>query len=129
MEQKKEDKPNPGFIFQSEFETSDTIRTISDLKEEEEPRVPSFQGAALSGKIFYRIRHHAIRQYHPGQPIPEFRRHMGPYSKSPNLGGLITLSISDLMEDYRFSGGFRIPTSFSGSEYFMRFDHLKNTLG
>jgi hypothetical protein len=40
----------------------------------------------------------------------------------PNLNGLFTISITDLFEDYRFIGGFRIPTGFSGSEYVLRFE-------
>ncbi|MFT7589268.1 MAG: hypothetical protein ACI959_001485, partial [Limisphaerales bacterium] len=39
----------------------------------------------------------------------------------PSLNGLINVSAADLFEDYRFIGGFRIPTSFSGSEYFITY--------
>lgn len=43
-------------------------------------------------------------------------------SINPDLSGLITLGISDLFENYRFYGGFRVPTSFNGSEYFFTFE-------
>lgn len=51
----------------------------------------------------------------------------GVYS-TPNLGALLTVSISDLFEDYRFVGGMRFPTSFSGGEYFLTYEDLKHRL-
>lgn len=40
---------------------------------------------------------------------------------NPSLGGLISVSLDDIMEDYRFTGGFRIPVDFSGTSYFLQF--------
>ena len=51
----------------------------------------------------------------------------GVYS-NPALSGLFTVSISDLFEDYRFTGGIRFPTSFSGGEYYLSYDDLKHRL-
>ncbi|MFI5170741.1 MAG: hypothetical protein ACHQFW_00035 [Chitinophagales bacterium] len=51
----------------------------------------------------------------------------GVYS-TPNLSALFTVSISDLFEDYRFTGGIRFPTSFSGGEYYLSYDDLKHRL-
>jgi len=48
--------------------------------------------------------------------------------QTPNLGALFTVSISDLFEDYRFTGGIRFPTSFSGGEYYLSYDDLKHRL-
>ncbi|MEZ5014580.1 MAG: hypothetical protein R2794_09840 [Chitinophagales bacterium] len=47
---------------------------------------------------------------------------------TPDLGAMFTVSISDLFEDYRFTGGLRFPTSFSGGEYFLMFNDLKRRL-
>lgn len=44
---------------------------------------------------------------------------------NPSLAGLITLSIEDLMEDYKFTGGFRLPINFRGTTYFLQFDNNK----
>lgn len=52
----------------------------------------------------------------------------GPVFQTPDLSGLITLSISDLFEDYRITGGFRIPTSFTGSEYFITYENLRKRI-
>ena len=51
----------------------------------------------------------------------------GVYS-TPNLGALFTVSINDLFEDYRFTGGMRFPTSFSGGEYYLSYDDLKHRI-
>ena len=48
--------------------------------------------------------------------------------EQPNLSGLFTVSITDLFEDYRWMGGFRLPTSFSGSEYFLSYTDYSKRL-
>ena len=40
----------------------------------------------------------------------------------------MTVSISDLFEDYRFTGGLRFPTSFSGGEYFLRYEDVSKRI-
>ena len=56
----------------------------------------------------------------PSSGIPEFT--------SPDLNTLIKVGITDLMEDYRLIGGFRLPVGFGGSEYFVEYWNLKNRL-
>ena len=46
-----------------------------------------------------------------------------------NIGGLINLGVVDLMENYRITGGFRIPLiSTPASEYFLSYENLKKRL-
>ncbi len=47
---------------------------------------------------------------------------------SPDLNVMINVSVSDLLEDHRFVGGFRIPTSFRSMEYFFTYENLKKRL-
>lgn len=47
---------------------------------------------------------------------------------NPSLGGLITLSMDDLMENYRFVGGFKLPFGNQGSTYFVQFENAKKRL-
>jgi hypothetical protein len=47
---------------------------------------------------------------------------------NPNLGGLITLSMNDVMEDYRVSGGFKLPFGQPGSTYFVQFENVRRRL-
>lgn len=47
------------------------------------------------------------------------------YLQQP-FNGLIQVGVSDLFEDIKFSGGFRFPSSFNGSEYFFAYENLKH---
>ncbi len=44
---------------------------------------------------------------------------------NPSLGGMITVSLDDVMEDYRVIGGFRLPINFSGTSYFLQYENYK----
>lgn len=43
----------------------------------------------------------------------------------PAPGILLKANFKDLLEDYQFEGGIRVPTSFNGAEYFLIFDDNK----
>lgn len=54
-----------------------------------------------------------------------------PQNPSPNipaLGGLFKLGVVDLMENYRITGGFRLPSNLSGTEYFLSYENIKKRL-
>ncbi|NSL89069.1 hypothetical protein ECE50_019660 [Chitinophaga sp. Mgbs1] len=61
-----------------------------------------------------------INRYQPftGQPT-------APIRLTDPVNGLIRIGVSDLFEDIKFSGGFRIPSSLQGSEYFFSTSYLK----
>lgn len=44
---------------------------------------------------------------------------------NPSIGGLATISMDDMMENYRFVGGFRLPFGNQGSTYFVQFENAK----
>lgn len=44
---------------------------------------------------------------------------------TPTLGGMLSASVYDKMEDYRFTGGYRLPIFTNGSAYFLQFDNFK----
>ncbi len=50
------------------------------------------------------------------------------YYEYPGLGIFFNGSIQDVMENYRFQGGIRVPISFNGVEYFLRFEDKKKRL-
>lgn len=52
----------------------------------------------------------------------------GPVFNYPDLNGMITFGITDIMEDHRIVGGIRIPSSFAGSEEFVSYSNLKHRL-
>lgn len=43
---------------------------------------------------------------------------------NPPLGGMITMSLNDALENHRFTGGFRLPLNFSGSTYFLQYENV-----
>lgn len=47
---------------------------------------------------------------------------------NPSTGGLITMSLDDIMENYRFVGGFRLPFGSTGSTYFVQFENARRRL-
>ncbi|MCB0699252.1 MAG: hypothetical protein KDC11_05355, partial [Chitinophagaceae bacterium] len=47
---------------------------------------------------------------------------------SPTLAGMLTVSLNDLMEDYRFTGGIRLPFNFTGLYYFVEFQNHKRRI-
>jgi hypothetical protein len=61
-----------------------------------------------------------VNKYQPftGQPS-------GPIRLTDPVNGLIRIGVSDLFEDLKFNGGFRIPSSLQGSEYFFTANYLK----
>lgn len=46
----------------------------------------------------------------------------------PDLNGLIKVGIVDLLEDYRITGGFRIPIGLDGTEYFIEYQAYRKRL-
>ena len=46
----------------------------------------------------------------------------------PGLNGFLKLGISDLMNDYKITGGVRITGDLNGSEYYLSYENLKKRL-
>lgn len=61
-----------------------------------------------------------INKYQPFTGPPS-----GPIRLTDPVNGLIKIGVSDLFEDLKFNGGFRIPSSLQGSEYFFNAMYLK----
>jgi hypothetical protein len=43
---------------------------------------------------------------------------------NPSLAGLVMISLDDIMENHRFTGGFRLPINFSGTTYFLQYQNF-----
>lgn len=61
-----------------------------------------------------------VNKYQPFTGPPS-----GPIRLTDPVNGLIRIGVSDLFEDLKFNGGFRIPSSLQGSEYFFTASYLK----
>ncbi len=44
---------------------------------------------------------------------------------NPPIGAMFAINMFDKMEDYRFTGGLRIPANFSGNTYFLEFNNYR----
>lgn len=47
---------------------------------------------------------------------------------TPSLNGMITFGVSDILENHKIIGGFRIPTDFDGTEVFASYTNLKHRI-
>ena len=61
------------------------------------------------------------------QNYQSFKQNLGSYN-FPNLSGMINFGVSDLMEDHKIIGGFRIPFNFKGLETYVKYINLKKRI-
>lgn len=47
---------------------------------------------------------------------------------NPSLSALISVSLYDVLENHRFTGGFQLPVNFSGTAYFLQYENFTNRL-
>ena len=122
----KKEKSNPGYFLQNEFRDKDTVYLVDKATEEDKV----FRASKV---LPYRVKFstdYVTSQLDNSIIITPYQSFVGngPVFQQTDLSGLITISLSDLFEDYRFTGGFRLPTSFSGSEYFFSFANNKKRI-
>lgn len=145
-----EDEPilKRGNAFQSDFENEGNATTKSKIKSEE-PEVNSVSkndvGQSLSfndnitttevDSTYINMRAYPYKlSFKPDQLTLRldnsvlFTRYQsadinGNQFVNPSLGALVSVSLDDIMEDYRFTGGFRVPVDFSGMTYFLQYEN------
>lgn len=61
------------------------------------------------------------------QNYQSFNQNLGSYN-FPNLSGMINFATSDLMEDHKIIGGFRVPFNFKGFETYIKYINLKKRI-
>ena len=61
------------------------------------------------------------------QNYQSFNQNLGSYN-FPNLSGMINFGVSDLMEDHKIIGGFRVPFNFRGFETYVKYINLKKRI-
>ncbi len=71
---------------------------------------PDFFTVRLDNSILF-MRYQSVRQT-PGA------------FSNPPLGGLLSVSLNDVMENHRFTGGVRLPVNFSGLTYFLQYENF-----
>ncbi|KAA2244641.1 hypothetical protein F0L74_01310 [Chitinophaga agrisoli] len=133
-QQVKDTAKKPDF-FQSEFGNDPADTAVGAVKEGIPPvqLLPQADAVLKKARLLpYKLKFSSdyliaqidnsvlVNKYQPftGQPVEPIRL-------TDPVNGLIRIGISDLMEDYKFSGGFRFPSSLDGTEYFASFAYLK----
>ncbi|MCO6483070.1 MAG: PD40 domain-containing protein [Flavobacteriales bacterium] len=53
---------------------------------------------------------------------------IGPDALNPGLSGLMRMAVSDLFEDYKITGGFRLALDLNNNTYLLQFANLKRRL-
>lgn len=116
----------PVYFFQSDFRDDDTTQMtlLNERSPAKSVRIQPYFVKFSTDYVLSQVDNSLIfTQYQSFDHLA-----VGPVFQTPDVSGLITLGISDLFEDYRITGGFRIPTSFSGSEYFLSYENLRKRL-
>ena len=121
------------YIFQSEFSSKSVTILKNNDDEKKETTLKKDWRIKFSKILPYAPRFstdYVVSQLDNNLIINRYQSYApnGGQYVNPGLNGLIKLSTTDLFEDYRFTGGFRIPTSLGGNEYFFSFDDIKKRL-
>ena len=118
-------------VFQTEYSQISDITKADSSHHKKNGQLPGFM---KNTKIYpYYIQFgtdYVVTQLNTGLIINSYQPYgfnNGQYNNEP-LSGLISFGISDLMEDYRITGGFSIPSTFSGSQYFLSYENYKHRL-
>lgn len=114
------DVTNPA-VLRAGSEDSSVLTVINDstyIKMKPTPYKLSFKPDFLTIRLDNSI---LFNQYQ------SFQNSGGSYT-NPSLSGLITLSLNDLMENHRFTGGFQLPINFSGLAYFMQYENFERRI-
>lgn len=73
---------------------------------------------------FFTVRLDNAVLFNKYQPVA----HNGGEYTNPSLGGMLTVSLDDIMENHRFTGGIRLPINFSGLTYFLQYENFRRRL-
>ena len=122
--------PANQYYFQSEFSVAPVKSIVDSIIAAPTRKQPAFRYSKI---LPYNVKFstsQVVTQLDNSLMITRYQPFVGNGGQfdNPNLGALLRVGISDLMEDYRITGGFRFPTSFDGTEYYLMFEDLKNRL-
>src|SRR5258706_390587 len=130
------------YVFQSEFPKSkrkteeaaqDTgEKNVSNIKSEQQPGDTAKTALIIKPRNYETsfTADYVVTQVDNGllnETYQPFIPGGGGYYK-PGLNGFLKLGISDLLEDFKITGGVRITADLNGSEYFLSYENLKRRL-
>lgn len=131
-EEKQEEKAEKkNVLFQTEFDTEqkDTLAIVA-----EEIMVPQKEDILKKAKMFdYKLKFasdYLVSGFNNSVMVNRYQPYgggAGPIylSNTDNLNGILRMGISDLMEDKKFIGGFRLATNLRDNDYLASFQNLR----
>ncbi len=127
----KKDTAKQHDFFQSEFgnEPADTTSQATRQSRAAHEEPPVLKLARLSNYKLKFSSDYLVAQIDNSVLMNRYQPYGGPPQSPIRLtdpvNGMIRIGVSDLMEDYKFTGAFRIPVALDGSEYMFSFSYLK----
>lgn len=108
-------------MYNSQLEDQEiNIRVVEDL-EEEQPRPRIYQKAFYQNYVTSQIDFSFLSESYQAFTG-------GAVYFNPGINLLMKVGTYDLFEDFKITGGFRLPLDFESSEYLLSFEHLKGRL-
>lgn len=120
-----------GNFFQSEFgyQAPDTNLIIRQNLALTRPHTGTLATAKLLPYHLKFASDYLIAQLDNSVLVDRYQKFMGgggPIYLQQPFNGLIQVGVSDLMEDIKFTGAFRFPSDFNGSEYYFAYQNLRH---
>lgn len=118
-------------LFQTEFE--EEVKNAKPVNTEEEIIQPK-EDALLKAKIFnYKLKFssdYVVSGFNNSILVNKYQPYGGGYgpiylSNTSSLNGILRMGISDVLEDKKFIGGFRMATNLKDNDYLASFQNLK----
>ncbi len=121
---KTTEQSNNGIVFRRESLAQDTVKTEQQKLEElfkkskARPYLPVFSTNYVVTQLDNSVMNTTY----------EFFTGSGPIQTTNRINALIKVGASDLMEDYKFTGGFRLAGNLTIPEYYASFENLKKRI-
>ncbi len=134
LAQKKPEKPKEekkNILFQTEFE-ADTKDTAAKLEEQETviKRMDALKNAKQFDYTLKFASDYVVSGFNNSVLVNRYQPYGGGYgpiflSNNDALSGILRMGISDLMEDKKFIGGFRLGANLRDNDYLASYQNLK----
>jgi hypothetical protein len=126
-------REKPSNFFQSEYgyQPPDSSLTVTPAQQPENPGALALKNAKLLPYHLKFSSDYLITQLDNSVLINRYQPFTGgggPIYLQQPFNGLIQVGVSDLFEDIKFTGGFRFPFNFRGSEYYFSYQNLRHLI-
>lgn len=124
-------------IFQNEFgvERKDSVNSNGQIINSNSSRKPSVLSVLSTAKLYaYKppkfATDYVVSGFNNSVLVNRFQKYQGgqgpiQLSSSTPLNGIVRIGTSDLMEDIKFSGGYRLSTNLKDNDWLFQFQNLR----